>query len=168
MINLPDYKNIHCIGIGGIGLSAIAEILLDRGYNVSGSDMNLSGESVREAVNFYKLPPENLIVVYDDIDIATGTIRIRKFGSAGTHNGMRSIVYQLQTDRFPRIRVGTGSDMKGNLVDYVIGGFTKEEVPLLEEAVTNAVKAIECILSDGVDMAMNRYNIKKRTDERDD
>jgi peptidyl-tRNA hydrolase len=130
--------------------------------------MNLSGESVREAVNFYKLPPENLIVVYDDIDIATGTIRIRKFGSAGTHNGMRSIVYQLQTDRFPRIRVGTGSDMKGNLVDYVIGGFTKEEVPLLEEAVTNAVKAIECILSDGVDMAMNRYNIKKRTDERDD
>ena len=70
--------------------------------------MNLSGESVREILSYYKVDVENLIVIYDDIDIPTGTIRIRKFGSAGTHNGMRSVVYQLKSDRFPRIRVGIG------------------------------------------------------------
>ena len=71
--------------------------------------MNLSGESIREVMNFYKLEPENLIVIYDDIDIEAGTLRIRKFGRAGTHNGMKSVVYQLQSDRFPRIRLGIGS-----------------------------------------------------------
>ena len=122
--------------------------------------MNLSGESVRDIMNFYKLEPENLIVIYDDIDIAVGTIRVRKFGSAGTHNGMKSVIYQIQSNRFPRIRIGTGNDHMGNLIDFVTGNFTKEEVPLLEGAVTNAVKACECIISDGIDMAMNRYNIK--------
>ena len=77
--------------------------------------MNLSGESIREVMNFYKLEPENLIVIYDDIDIEAGTLRIRKFGSAGTHNGMKSVVYQLQSDRFPRIRLGIGSQKKGRL-----------------------------------------------------
>jgi len=123
--------------------------------------MNLSGESVREIMNFYKLEPENLIVIYDDFDIAVGTIRVRKFGSAGTHNGMKSIIQQLRSDRFPRIRVGTGSDHMGNLIDFVTGGFTREEVPLLEEAVTEAAAACQCIISDGMDKAMNRYNKKK-------
>jgi len=123
--------------------------------------MNLSGESVREIMNFYKLEPENLIVIYDDFDIAVGTIRGRKFGSAGTHNGMKSIIQQLRSDRFPRIRVGTGSDHMGNLIDFVTGGFTREEVPLLEEAVTEAAAACQCIISDGMDKAMNRYNKKK-------
>ncbi len=123
--------------------------------------MNLSGESVREIMNFYKLEPENLIVIYDDFDIAVGTIRVRKFGSAGTHNGMKSIIQQLRSDRFPRIRVGTGSDHMGNLIDFVTGGFTREEVPLLEEAVTEAAAACQCIISDGLDKAMNRYNKKK-------
>jgi PTH1 family peptidyl-tRNA hydrolase len=127
--------------------------------------MNLSGESVREIMNFYKLEPENLIVIYDDFDIDVGTIRIRKFGSAGTHNGMKSIIYQLQSDRFPRIRIGTGSDHMGNLIDFVTGGFTKEEVPLLESAVNNGVKACQCIISDGVDKAMNLYNSKKTEDK---
>lgn len=127
--------------------------------------MNLSGESVREIMNFYKLEPENLIVIYDDFDIDVGTIRIRKFGSAGTHNGMKSIIYQLQSDRFPRIRIGTGSDHMGNLIDFVTGGFTKEEVPLLESAVNNGVKACQCIISDGVDRAMNLYNSKKTEDK---
>lgn len=71
--------------------------------------MNLSGESVRMALDYYKEPPENLIVIYDDIDIPTGSIRIRKKGSAGTHNGMRNILYQIQSEDFPRIRVGIGS-----------------------------------------------------------
>lgn len=124
--------------------------------------MNLSGESIREVMHFYKLDPENLIVIYDDIDIETGTLRIRKFGSAGTHNGMKSVVYQLQSDRFPRIRVGIGNRSNGELADYVTGGFSKEEVPLLEDAVTRAVSAVECILSDGIDMAMNQYNTKKK------
>lgn len=130
--------------------------------------MNLSGESIREVMNFYKLEPENLIVIYDDIDIEAGTLRIRKFGSAGTHNGMKSVVYQLQSDRFPRIRLGIGSQKKGDLVNFVIGGFSKEEVPVLEEAVNHAVLAIECIIEDGIDKAMNQYNTKKRSKKDDE
>lgn len=130
--------------------------------------MNLSGESIRDVMNFYKLEPENLIVIYDDIDIEAGTLRIRKFGSAGTHNGMKSVVYQLQSDRFPRIRLGIGSQKKGDLVNFVIGGFSKEEVPVLEEAVSNATLAIECIIEDGIDKAMNQYNTKKRSKKDDE
>ena len=130
--------------------------------------MNLSGESIREVMNFYKLEPENLIVIYDDIDIEAGTLRIRKFGSAGTHNGMKSVVYQLQSDRFPRIRLGIGSQKKGDLVNFVIGGFSKEEVPVLEEAVNHAVLATECIIEDGIDKAMNQYNTKKRSKKDDE
>lgn len=78
--------------------------------------MNLSGESVRMALDYYKEPPENLIVIYDDIDIPTGSIRIRKKGSAGTHNGMRNILYQIQSEDFPRIRVGIGSGKKDDLI----------------------------------------------------
>ncbi len=123
--------------------------------------MNLSGESIREVMHFYKLQPEELIVIYDDIDIGLGNLRIRKFGSAGTHNGMKSVIYQLQSDRFPRIRIGIGSQKKGDLKDFVIGGFSREEVPVLEETVDNAVSAIECILAEDVDIAMNRYNTRK-------
>lgn len=92
--------------------------------------MNLSGESVREVLSYYKVDIENLIVIYDDLDIPTGTIRIRKFGSAGTHNGMRSVVYQIQSDRFPRIRVGIGSEKHSDLIDFVTGGFTKGSATL--------------------------------------
>ncbi len=130
--------------------------------------MNLSGESIREVMNFYKLEPENLIVIYDDIDIEAGTLRIRKFGSAGTHNGMKSVVYQLQSDRFPRIRLGIGRQKKGDPGNFVIGGFSKEEVPVLEEAVNHAVLAIECIIEDGIDKAMNQYNTKKRSKKDDE
>lgn len=130
--------------------------------------MNLSGESVREVLSYYKVDIENLIVIYDDLDIPTGTIRIRKFGSAGTHNGMRSVVYQIQSDRFPRIRVGIGSEKHSDLIDFVTGGFTKKEVPLLEQATTMASKAAASIIEDGIEKAMNKYNIKKRANEEDD
>ncbi len=130
--------------------------------------MNLSGESIRQIMHFYKLDPEKLIVIYDDIDIELGALRIRKFGSAGTHNGMKSVVYQLQSDRFPRIRIGIGSQKKGDLVDFVIGGFSKEEVPVLEETVTKAVSAIECILAEDVDIAMNQYNTKKARPKKEE
>ena len=126
--------------------------------------MNLSGESIREIVQFYKLPPENLIVIYDDIDLDTGKIRIRAKGSAGTHNGMRNIVFQLQTDEFPRIRIGIrgGMSEKMQLRDFVTGGFTKEEVPLLEDAVSRAADAVLCYVSEGINTCMNKYNVRDK------
>lgn len=129
--------------------------------------MNNSGEALREIVNFYKIPPENLIVIYDDFDIPIGSIRVRKFGSAGTHNGMRSVIRLLGFDNFPRIRIGIDSTIKNDLIDFVTGGFRKEEVPLLEEAVTNGAAAAETIVTKGIDLAMNRYNTKK-TREKDE
>ena len=125
--------------------------------------MNLSGESVQEVMHFYKLDPEELIVIYDDLDLEAGALRLRKFGSAGTHNGMRSVVQHLNSDRFPRIRLGIGANGKRDIIDHVIGGFTKEEVPVLEEAVTKAVAAVECMLAEGIDRAMSQYNSKKKS-----
>ncbi|MBQ2747553.1 MAG: aminoacyl-tRNA hydrolase [Firmicutes bacterium] len=124
--------------------------------------MNLSGQAVREIMNFYKVPVENLIVIYDDIDIAVGKLRIRKKGSAGTHNGMRDIVYQIQDDNFPRIRVGIGAERKGDLVNFVIGGFSKEERPLLEDSITKAADASLAIIKDGIEKAMNAYNVREK------
>lgn len=129
--------------------------------------MNLSGESVREIMNFYKLPIENLIVIYDDIDIPTGTIRLRARGSSGTHNGMRNIIYLLNDDGFPRVRVGTGKMEGGkieDLINYVTSGVSKEEVKPLEEALTKAAKSAADIVINGVNHAMNVYNTKEKKD----
>lgn len=128
--------------------------------------MNLSGESLREVLAYYKLPVEELVVIYDDIDLPMGSLRIRKKGSAGTHNGMRSIVYQLDSDEFPRFRIGIGGERKGDLASYVIGGFRKEDVPLMEEAVTQAAAAVECMLEKGIDIAMGEYNKKAKKDKK--
>jgi len=128
--------------------------------------MNLSGEAIREAVNFYKIDPEELIVIYDDIDIPTGTFRIRKKGSAGTHNGMRSVVYQIQSDQFPRIRVGIGSEKKVDLIHYVTGGVSKSEKELLEDALVKAAKSAACIVEKGIDKAMNEYNVRPPKKEK--
>ncbi len=130
--------------------------------------MNLSGQSVVEVMNFYKEEIENLIVIYDDIDIPTGSIRIRKKGSAGTHNGMRNIVYLLGEDGFPRIRVGIGSEKKVDLINYVIGGVSKGEKELLEDALTRAAEAAACIVEKGIDKAMNEYNVRQKKEEKDD
>ena len=127
--------------------------------------MNLSGEALREAVNFYKIDPEELIVIYDDIDIPTGTFRIRKKGSAGTHNGMRSVVYQLQTDQFPRIRVGIGSEKKVDLIHYVTGGVSKGAKELLEDALEKSAKAAAAIVEKGIDKAMNEYNVRPKKEK---
>ena len=128
--------------------------------------MNLSGEAIREAVNFYKIEPEELIVIYDDIDIPTGTFRIRKKGSAGTHNGMRSVVYQMQSDQFPRIRVGIGSEKKVDLIHYVTGGVAKSEKELLEDALVKAAKSAACIVEKGIDKAMNEFNVRPPKKEK--
>lgn len=128
--------------------------------------MNLSGQSLREVMAYYKEDPQNLIVIYDDIDIPEGTIRIRKKGSAGTHNGMRSIVYDLASDQFPRIRIGMGTERKSELKDFVLGGFSKEEKDLLEGAVERAALAAERIVEKGIEKAMNEYNVRQKASEK--
>ena len=127
--------------------------------------MNLSGESLREVMDYYKVDIEDMIVIYDDIDLDAGAVRIRKKGSAGTHNGMRSIVQHLGTD-FPRIRMGIGKDKRGDLVDFVLGGFTKEDKEVLEPAVERAALAVECYVDEGIEKAMNKYNIKAKKEKK--
>jgi len=110
--------------------------------------MNSSGEAVRDLMQFYKVPLQNLIVVYDDVDLPTGSVRVRGKGSAGTHNGMRSIVYQLGEQDFPRVRIGVGKpdNPEYELVDYVLAKFPKEEHEAMLLAVRQAADAIEEIL----------------------
>lgn len=121
--------------------------------------MNASGECVMELVNFYKLPLENLIVIYDDIDLPVGKVRIRPNGSSGTHNGMRSIIYLLNKQDFPRIRIGVGKQPEYmDLADYVMTKFSKDELPLMEEAVKKATLTVEEITRSGISAAMNKYN----------
>lgn len=121
--------------------------------------MNNSGEAVREIRNFYKFDIDKLIVIYDDIDIDFGTIRIRKKGSAGSHNGMKSIIYQIQDEQFPRIKVSIGKKPeKWDLANFVLSGFSKEEAEILEDEIRIAAEAIEIILKDDVDKAMNKCN----------
>ena len=121
--------------------------------------MNNSGEAVRELRDFYKFDIDKLIVIYDDIDIDFGTIRIRKKGSAGSHNGMKSIIYQIQEDQFPRIKVSIGKKPeKWDLANFVLSGFSKEEAEILEDEIRIAAEAIEIILKDDVDKAMNKCN----------
>lgn len=125
--------------------------------------MNLSGESVRELADYYKIDvTTELIVVYDDINLDPGMIRIRNSGSAGGHNGMKNIISHLGTEDFIRIRVGVGDKPKGyDLADYVLGHYSSEEKELMDTAFIDAANAVVMILNDGVDAAMNRYNHKK-------
>lgn len=122
--------------------------------------MNLSGESIREAVDFYKIDPETeLIVIYDDISLAPGHLRIRKKGSAGGHNGIKNIIQHLGTQVFPRIRVGVGEKPQGwDLADYVLSGFSKEDEALVKESWGRAVEAAAVMLTDGPEKAMNDFN----------
>lgn len=124
--------------------------------------MNLSGESVRALVDYYKLTNEDIIVIYDDISLDVGQLRIRPKGSAGGHNGIKNIIAHLGTDEFMRIRVGVGEKPeKWDLADYVLGRFSKEEEPVIREALEKTSKACECILTEGIAAAMNRYNARK-------
>ena len=121
--------------------------------------MNLSGNCVKQFVDFYKVEKENVLVIYDDMDIEPGTIKIRTKGSAGGHNGMKSIVQMLGTEEFPRIRIGIGRpEHNGDEINYVIGAIPKEEIPKLEEGTEKAKEAIIEILKNGIDKAMNKFN----------
>ena len=129
--------------------------------------MNLSGESVRGLADYYKIDGETeLLIIYDDVSLDVGQLRIRKKGSAGGHNGIKSIIAELGTDVFPRIKVGVGEKPKQyDLADYVLGHFSKAERELMEEGYERAVRAVEMILSDGIDPAMNEYNRKVKPKE---
>ncbi|MBR0399282.1 MAG: aminoacyl-tRNA hydrolase [Mogibacterium sp.] len=133
--------------------------------------MNRSGISVREAAMYYNVPSSNVIVIYDDIDIPVTAIRIRKSGGPGTHNGMKSVVQQLGTRDFPRVRIGVGAAESGeDLVDRVIGKVPKEEQALLDKAASEAAAAVKDIIGIGIDKAMNVHNHvpekpKKKTEQ---
>ncbi|HHX14078.1 MAG TPA: aminoacyl-tRNA hydrolase [Clostridiales bacterium] len=120
--------------------------------------MNLLGESVREIAAYYNAAPGDLIIIYDDVDLAPGQIRIRKGGSAGTHNGMRSVIYQLQSDEMPRIRVGIGSQGGRELTDHVLGSLRGEEAETIGKGIERAVAALNVIIEKNIDSAMNLYN----------
>ena len=126
--------------------------------------MNLSGESVVELLNYYKMDPETeMIVIYDDISLAPGNIRIRKKGSAGGHNGIKNIIALIGTQNFLRIKVGVGEKPKNwDLADYVLGRFSEEDRKYVEEAMKDAINACALMVWDDVDKAMNDYNSKKR------
>lgn len=125
--------------------------------------MNLSGDSVSALVNFYKLDPmEDLIVVFDDISLAPGNLRIRKKGSAGGHNGIKDIIAKTGTDQFARVKVGVGEKPAGwDLADHVLGRFSPEDREKFDDAVKEAVDAVTLMVQDRTDEAMNRYNRKK-------
>ena len=121
--------------------------------------MNASGEAVLEFVNFYKIELDKVIIIYDDIDIAPGKIRIRKSGSPGSHNGVKSVVHFLNNENFPRVRVGIGKPEENeNLIEYVIGAMDEESKKRLDEGTEIAKDAIIELLKNGIDSAMNKFN----------
>lgn len=121
--------------------------------------MNLSGTAIKEVMDFYKINKEELIIIYDDIDIEPGIIKIRKKGGPGTHNGMKSVVNEIETQDFTRVRVGIGMPSnKSDLINYVIGKISKDDIEKLEDGTTKAKDALIEIIKNGVDTAMNKFN----------
>ena len=122
--------------------------------------MNLSGEAVTQAMNFYKIPPENVIIMFDDISLAVGKLRIRRKGSDGGQKGMRSIIELSGSQNFPRVKIGIGEkpNPKWQLADWVLSRFTSEELKTLDEVIERACGAVEAIISGNIDKAMSQYN----------
>ena len=122
--------------------------------------MNLSGGAVGEAARFYKIPPERILVISDDVALPQGKLRIRRSGSAGGHNGLKDIIAHLGGDGFPRIKVGVGGKPHpdSDMADWVLGKFTGQDKKVMEEAIKRAADAVEELLKNGVDQAMSRYN----------
>ena len=147
--------------ICGRGIIAGQKVLLVKPQTY----MNLSGDSIAEVLDFYKLDPaEDLLVIFDDISLAPGNIRIRKKGSAGGHNGIKSIIARCGSSDFSRIKVGVGEKPEGwDLADHVLGRFSKEEREYVEDAMKDSCLATELIVSGDIDKAMNDFNKKKVT-----
>lgn len=140
-------------GLCGEGIIGTEKVLLIKPQTY----MNLSGESILDAVQFYKLDINNLIVIFDDVSIPLGRMRIRPSGSDGGHNGMKSIIYLLGENSFPRIRVGIGAPQY-DMVDYVIGKFNPEDRKIIDEVIKVSAEAAETIVERGIQDAMNQYN----------
>lgn len=164
--NVVDYfSNKHNIQINKIKFKGI----IGEG-NISGKKvillkpqtyMNLSGESVKEIVEWYKIPIKNLLVIYDDIDVELGKIKVKHKGSSGSHNGMKSIIYHMISDEFPRLRVGIGKPpLHYSLVDFVLSSIREEHSEKVFESYKKACDAIETFLSGGIDATMNKFNGK--------
>lgn len=150
-----DLNKIGFKSIYGIGMIEGQKVILCKPQTF----MNLSGEALVDIMNFYKIKKEELIVIYDDIDIEPGTVRIRRKGSAGTHNGMRSVIELLGTTDFVRVRVGTGKpEFEHDLINHVIKKVTDDEYKKLEEGINIAERALLEIIENGIDMAMNKIN----------
>ena len=147
-INRSKFKGI--CGEGRIGLEKVI-LLKPLTY------MNLSGESVREVCDYFKIEPENIIVVHDDVSIDVGRIRIRAKGSSGGQNGVKNIILHLSTDEFNRVKVGVGKP-QGDMVSHVLGRFSEEDRKLVEQSSDAAIQAIEVIIKDDINVAMNKFN----------
>lgn len=154
-IKINKIKHKALIGEGNIGGEKVI-LVKPQTY------VNLSGESLREICAFYKIPPENVIVIHDDVSLDVGKLRIRKKGSDGGHNGIKSIIYQLKSDEFVRIKIGVGAaPERFDLADWVLGKFTKEEIAHMSKAVDAVVEeAIPMIIKNGTEAAMNSFNGK--------
>lgn len=148
-INKIKYK-----AIVGEGIIGDEKVLLVKPQTF----MNLSGESVFRICEYHKLPMDRLIVIYDDVDTELGKIRVRKKGSAGTHNGMRNIIYMLGKDEFPRVRIGIGKPERIPLSDYVLQKFNAEESIYINDSIKKSSEAVEWIIKEGTDRAMNLFN----------
>lgn len=150
-----DISRSNFKGLYGTGIIENKKVMLLKPQTF----MNSSGESVIDVKNFYKLENDNIIIIYDDIDIDPGEIRIRKAGGPGTHNGMKSVVHSLNADDFARIRVGTGKPEEGkDLIEHVIGFVEEEEMKKMKEGVDLAVEAVVEIIKNGINIAMNKFN----------
>ena len=149
-------KKLKFQSVYGVGQAMGMSVILLRPQTY----MNRGGEALRDCLRFFKASPDRAIVIYDDVSLPTGKPRVRARGSDGGHNGIKSVLYQLQTDVFPRVKIGVGApphpefDMK----DWVLGGFSKEEGPIMREALERACLAVEEIMRNGVERAMNKFN----------
>ena len=149
-INKSKFKSLY-----GSGIIEKEKVILLKPQTY----MNLSGTAIKEVMDFYKINKEELIIIYDDIDIEPGIIKIRKKGGPGTHNGMKSVVNEIKTQDFTRVRVGIGMPSnKSDLINYVIGKISKDDIEKLEDGTTKAKDALIEIIKNGVDTAMNKFN----------
>lgn len=160
--NRISMNRIKFKGIYGQGIIEGEKVILLKATTF----MNLSGESIQEAKTFFKVPDDRIIVIYDDIDVEKGSIRIRQSGSAGSHNGMKSVITHLNTKDFIRIRVGIGPlPPDTEIIDYVLSDIDKENQQTLFNCFINAGKAVETILTKGAAPAMNEFNRKEKSIE---
>ena len=150
-----EFSKTNFKGIYGTGIIEGKKVILLKPQTY----MNLSGESIKEIIDFYKLNTDNLIIIYDDIDIEPGIIKLRKTGGPGTHNGMKSVIKEIGTEKFPRVRIGIGKpEHKGDLINYVIGKIPEEDKKILEKSTDVAKDAVIEIIKNGMDKAMNLFN----------